>query len=341
MEFYDFPTQCAVTRKHESNLSVDQFYKTVISYWASLPNIPAFSIELNIALCEQMWYKHGCTYFKIHKHMVNLLADVRMDVPVQLVHLPVPCFCVRLPVGHGLEYLTVQGHELRSFLFYEMSAPSLDHPDRQSRMVCAWMDFGETMGHLSHGVPFAYPESAIATFIKMHTYDGDTRTIDECINRETPMGSDGRVCDMGLPVTVEMAEICFRLGIGISFLATGADRLVEYDVLNKDLDRYLDSLRRGDGVSAQRLRDKASRRGKKGYVVGREIYFPGRAYTSDSQSEPTGRKLTHSHLRRAHFHTVPYGPQKSLRRVQFYHSIVVKPDLPPQEKKRGYTTRQD
>ena len=55
--------------------------------------------------------------------------------------------------------------------------------------------------------------------------------------------------------------------VSVCFLATGADRLIEPEVLSKDLARYLEACKR-DPAAAERLVEKAKRRGKLGWHVG-------------------------------------------------------------------------
>lgn len=87
------------------------------------------------------------------------------------------------------------------------------------------------------------------------------------------------------------------------------------------------------------------RRGKKGRLahraaamtLGREIELPRPNFVeSDHDESETGRELEHSHLRRAHLAYRWSGPGKTERKLVFIFDTVVRPDLPPPERRPAY-----
>ncbi|HUY88792.1 MAG TPA: hypothetical protein VMV10_08670 [Pirellulales bacterium] len=136
---------------------------------------------------------------------------------------------------------------------------------------------------------------------------------------------------LGLHVSCELQEQCLRIVVSVCFLATGADRLIEPEVLSKDLARYLEACKR-DPAAAERLVEKAKRRGKQGWHVGQHerILHLGRPQEGGEGVVGTHGQLRHQHQRRAHFRLLPAG------RVTFVRQATVRPDLPPPERAAGY-----
>jgi hypothetical protein len=74
----------------------------------------------------------------------------------------------------------------------------------------------------------------------------------------------------GVCVPRELQARCLRLVVSVCFLATGGDRLVEPDVLGKDLAAYIEAQRRDDRQRVQQIVERAARRGKRGWHVGQQ-----------------------------------------------------------------------
>jgi hypothetical protein len=127
-----------------------------------------------------------------------------------------------------------------------------------------------------------------------------------------------------------------RLAVSVSFLATGQDRLIEPDVLSRDLASYVEAQRRSDLPRIKTIEDRAKRRGKRGWNVGRQERF--RPLVSPSPRDvPPGHEghgpLAYQHQRRAHFRLLPSG------KVAFVRQATVRPDLPPPPSEAGYRVR--
>ncbi len=143
--------------------------------------------------------------------------------------------------------------------------------------------------------------------------------------------------DWGIPISNELIICCMRISVAVCFLATGADKIVEPDVLNRHRERF----DRANPEERNNLHAKAKQRGKHGWTIGRferETLIPRRS--SSGGNLGTGQELEFQHQRSAHFHVVRYGPAKSLSKVEFYRQITVRPDLDPSPiTKKGYKTR--
>jgi hypothetical protein len=334
VEFHEYRTLWGSFKQHFPESTISDFYGEVRELGAieSIRGNRFGPSTANQAIAEQTWLEEGRPYFKIYPDMIHLLLKTKMDVPSQYLRCPFKSFCLRFPKGHQIPELTQDGYEIRAILIDE-SQNELDFTTakiKPHRSIIAWMDFGEDEKN--------FPERDMGVYVPVVTYTQlkavDDKSIEDCICRNVE-GTEGRVCDEGVPITLEMTDACFRIAVAICFLATGADQIVEPDVLSKDLPRYIGS---DDKALKKRLVEKAHRRGKKGWTVGREIKFP---YHRQESHDATGagRQLKYSHQRAAHFHAVRYGPNKSLVKVVFIRQLTVRPDLPPAPGRRGYKTK--
>lgn len=334
MEFYEYRTLWEGFRRLASAKDASQFYNEIRTMGAveALRGNKYGAGTTNQCIAEQKWIELGRPYYKLYPDMVHLLLRTKLDVPSEYFHCPFPACCLRFPKGHQIPELTVDGYEVRAILLDE-SQDELDIASgaiRPYRSIIAWMDFGEDEKN--------FPERDIGVNVPVVAYTQlkavNGKSIEECICKNAE-GTEGRVCDEGIPITVQTTNLCFRIAVAICFLATGADKIVEPDVLTKDLLRYAEST---NNETKKRLVDKAHRRGKKGWTVGREIKFPYRRSETHS-SEGTGRELQFSHQRGAHFHAIRHGPNRSLVKVVFIRQLTVRPDLPPAPARRGYSAK--
>ncbi len=137
----------------------------------------------------------------------------------------------------------------------------------------------------------------------------------------------------GVHVPRELQARCLRLVVSVCFLATGGDRLVEPDVLSKDLAAYIEAQRRGNQERIDHIASRAVRRGKKGWHVGQQERFrplASAACHGDDGGDGTRGPLSHQHQRRAHFRLLP------TQKVTFVRQTTVRPDLPPRPQSVGY-----
>ncbi len=347
MEFYEFRTQWEHFRKQpwcrEQYPTLDALYDSL-----SVMGIRAMTEEAmkgssvlhNQAMAERAWYKQNRPYYKLYHDMIHLLSRTNIDVPCQFLRTPFPAFTIRLPVNHGIDFLTVEGRELQSMLVDE-TPDELEFDFKVGLMrstghrnIVVWMDFGETEADFPKenvdlgGMPIiVYNRLSIR----------EDCSIESSLAENNLEGTDGRICDEGIGITTKTTDICFRIAAAVCFLATGADKIIEPDVLTKDFRKYLDAKGQGDAEKQERLSAKAKRRGKFGWTVGREILFPSVARGGCS-TDSGDRELSFSHQRSAHFHTYWSGPGKNKATIKFIRQLTVRPDLPvpPANARRGY-----
>lgn len=279
---------------------------------------------------EMDWHNKGRPYYKIYPALIPMFLNTKLDVPGKYLHAPFSSFLIRLPQGHGCEGLVAKGRELQTILVTEASRDEtieLLEPLEHENMFIMWMNFGEVFD----GMPYYI-------FQTMKFRSGDS--VESAVARQRqPERVDQKSLSIGVEINDHVINNCVRLMISTCFLATGADKIVEPDVLSRDLQKFIDARREGNDGRVTLLHDRAKRRGKHGWTLGREIHIPSPTKTHDG--EPTGKHLTYQHQRGAHFHVYRYGPGKTRWKVQWVRQTTIRADLPlpAVQKRKGYVAK--
>jgi len=278
----------------------------------------------NNLLAEWNWIKDNKPYYKIWPEWIIPFAQTRLDLPSDCFVLPFKSILLRLPKANN-PLVIDEEHKVQTILATEFGVDERFDinlfPD-EKRTLIIWVDVGEKEEGGSDLPVYSYLQLP---------FSGD-ELIEDAILRLPRSQS----CDYGLDVPHKIMVQCLKLCVSISFLATGADKLVQPDVLSKDLARYYAA----DNEMQHSLVERARRRGKRGWKIGTKEIFLGRHQSKNY--EPTGVKkgsLHYQHQRGAHFHVVRYGPGKKLKKVKLYRQTTVKPDLPPPPVGRGYRAK--
>lgn len=351
MEFNDWLTQFTCLRAENPKITPDplRFYgqlrldllDRIHKMRQERPdyNAAVECVAYNQASVEGQWYRCRNPYFKVFPTMVRMLANTDINVPARFVHAPLRTILYRLPEGHDVaELKDDSGKELRCILVDELNpGESGDRVSEvlgentelvQQRRFIFWFDWGEgDKTHMGRRLP-------IVAF-QVIALDDEDASFEDAL--KVWLGKERFDWDKGCHISEEALLASIRLTVGICLLATNANRLIEHDVLNKHVGRYR---RTSDSLEREGLFERAKKRGKHGWLVGRELALPAlAAHRAGEPHEPRG-ELTRSHVRRGHFHTVRYGVGHSLERVDWFPPTLVRADLLGSDSTRGYRTRE-
>ncbi len=278
---------------------------------------------------ERLWFFNKKPYYKVFPDVLPWIFEAaRLDIPNELLHSPFSTILIRLPKDHRFDFLSIDDqHFARCILITETREGELidlsTGRSSQPNNIIIWVDFGERED-LADFPLYSYQ---YLSFHKGMTVEESLQIAQSKTEEDMP----------GIVIPNEIMTNCLRLCAAVCFLATGADRIVEVDVLNRDMLRYAQA----DEERQKVIRQRAIRLGKHGWTVGRdrELIFPSRSRSSE-ESQSTGRH-THQHQRSGHFHVVRYGKGREDAKVQWYRQLTVRPDLPapPAEKRRGYKSK--
>ena len=332
MDFYDYRTYHQVLRDQRPWRDFYREMKTAAltdAHATAVQGVPMrenFSIVLgNQLTVEWAWLELNRPYFKIFPHLIEAFAQTPLAVPAYVLKMPFPATLIRLPVDHRRPSLMVDDqHFVRSILVHstsEMMDPDLTRMNTCPRLL-AWIDLGE-VNPITDLPVLSWQQIAIQ----------EDDTIETALLR---MQEPSKLMDqdVGLHVPIEIITNAVRVVVATAFLVTGADKLVEADLLTKHLDRYL-RVKDPDEREAlgKDLHKKAEARGKRGWTIGRgldrEILVPRRRHDSDPESAGMGHELQFQHIRGPHWHTYRVGQGRQGVKVKFVLPTTVRPDLPP------------
>jgi hypothetical protein len=192
---------------------------------------------------ERTWEQDRKPYYNVWPSIVPMLTRLNLDLDSALIQLPLPALCIRLPKQHNPLAFRWQDQpiEIRSILLSEIN---------DGRGLSLLIDIDETMDNGLFQVP-------IYTYRNFPRRDG--LTVEQSL---ASLGKDITAED-GVQIPETILNDCVRLCCSLCLLENDPS-VIEPDVLSKDRDKFEAS---GD----DRYVDKAHRRGKIGWNVGRRI----------------------------------------------------------------------
>lgn len=314
MKFYEYETMYAglVARRPVDAPPVadeSQFYKNLFHSDAG------DRLDRARGLTEGLWVGNRKPYFRIWPGVLHTLAHSTFDLPNKYLKCPQDAFVIRFPVESPIRIGV-----------FEQAV--------QAILVCD--STGDDLRRLHFGVQtdecydvyqfdFTAPEQSVE------------RSVEEQFSEAEWSDPNGPK----IPLEEQYRHFRMLLSIVLStcFLATGGDRIVTPDVLNKDLEKLLRRIKSGEPVGE--LVERAQRYGKNGHDVGRQEQWDiNVADRHDSgESTGTGRELRYQHQRRGHFRVIRHGKGRELAKVVFQRQLTVRADLPPAPFEHGYCVK--
>ncbi len=244
MDFHTYITMRDWTRRAdpEDRLAqdIDQFYKRTQADSVKMGSSQFF----NQMLTEQGWEKNRRPNYNLWPSIVPMLTRLNLDFDSDLIRLPLPALCIRFPKDSAKPPLKFEwkGDEVpvRSIMMAKIN---------QGTGISVLIDIGEVMGEI--GVP-------------IYTYRNFPRkpglTVEQSL---ASLGTNGLFSDIGVQVPDSLVMDCVRLCCSLCLLENDPS-IISPDVLADDRSKYEAS---GD----QKYVEKARRRGKVGWDVGKHI----------------------------------------------------------------------
>jgi len=201
--------------------------------------------EINQLILEEIWYQQARPYYSVYPGVIKGFLNLRLDIPISQLVFPELAFSVRFAKGREPFAFEYQGemYPARAMLTAKMPEPA------GCEKIMIYIDIGESIRHPDG------EDSSVYTYVAMPVLEG--MTIEEAINAlpHDPTTYVGPV----LPE--EYRKNLVKVVAAICLLGDDVD-LKEFDVLNKDLDKYQQS-------HDLKYIEKAKRRGKNGWIIGR------------------------------------------------------------------------
>lgn len=271
-------------------------------------------------LMEYMWLKEGKPYYKIWPGIFDEFIRTRIDIKSDLVKPPHAAFAILFPKLEEPVLSFYSGETL-----YHARAILISRPEK----------WGLTENQIRIKIDVGVGDDPIpGSYYHSITLE-QGRTIEECIGQIVDVKEEKDetiILNQLEMIPATIIEACIRLVIGVHFIATGAHKILEYDVLAKLLDAY----RKIEDNSPEKknIEKKSRAKGHHGWHVGRgkddrNLKLPRGISYVDAVREAGGRELLYQHTRGGHWHTVRYGHDKTEEKVVWYDEVVVRSDLLP------------
>jgi len=269
---------------------------------------------------EYLWFMEGKVYYKIWPGVLDEFIKTRIDIDSELLRPAHKVFAIRLPKME--ESLEVLNFKFQDKMAHVQTLLVISLP-----MGTVVKDLKLLQWRITYGVQgYQNPGNFILnTTLK----PGDT--IEKSIGDFTDIEVKDTF-NTGHTVGSEVLDACLRLLVATHFLSTGSHKILEFDVLNKHLQKYRD-LEKND-PKRKKIEAESKRKGKFGYNVGRGQYdrmlkLPRGVTYAEAMRKAGGRERLYQHIRGGHWHTVLFGPNRSKKKVVWFDSTVVRPDLMP------------
>lgn len=258
------------------------------------------------AIAQKNWYKSDKLYYKVWPEMIPLFCKASLKIPVRCLDFDYSSMLIRLPTNQTA--LQMSGYPVRSMLIWNSACSPEAHGFKS---ILLYIDFGELYKHGEFDLP-------LHTHSYLPTSDLD-KTLEEVFD-EMPIRPS---LNEGVPINLDEMKQCWRLALCVSFMAKGNSRIIEPDVLNSDFEKYLKN-----PESGIRLQEKARRRGKYGFLVGRKELFDSYK-PAEHEHHEGGNELNFAHWRNGHPALQWYGSKDDRKAKVIWRSdTVVRPDLP-------------
>jgi hypothetical protein len=371
MKFYEPTTWFGLQKKFaphritgSSMGDIRDFYHREIS--ESLVNRSQWQGLLSASnmMAELEWYKRGKPYYKIWPGVFDPFIATRLDISTNYLRAPHRAFVILLPeIDEPLLSFSMSSGvwSVCSILVEDYSAeevkrsveaglvspldqafPNSRHKDKERGIIKIRIDFEskEGLDKYLDEVP-EYKDALGGTNIPSTFFRNIEVVPDVMI--ETAIGEfiDIAACEKGNYtidpaqeiVPAEIVEACFRLVIGIYFISTGSQKVLEYDVLSKHLTAYQQMRDKGDWAKCKEYERQARAKGKYGWNVGidrkgRDLILPKGVTYEDAVKQAGGSHLLYRHHRGGHWHLYWTGTGKQTPVVKWVDETVVRPDLP-------------
>jgi hypothetical protein len=243
MDFHTYTTMRDWTRRVDPEdrpaQDIDQFYRRAILDAQKMGSGQFFGQMHN----ERDWEKARRPYYNMWPSIIPMLTRLNLDLDSNLIQLPLPALCIRFPKDAAKNSLKFdwKGEEypVRCIMLGEIN---------EGTGLSVLVDIGEVM-------PLGVP---------IYTYRNFPRkpglTVEQSI---AGLGTVGLFADIGVQVPDSFVMDCIRLCCSLCLLDNDPS-IISPDVLADDRAKY-------DASGDQRFVDKAHRRGKIGWDVGKHI----------------------------------------------------------------------
>ena len=304
----------------------------------------------NMILIDDEMIRNGRPYYQIYPEVFGAVSDTTLELDIDDWKVPFDIFEIRMPKTEkpliplqpnsnlGVISIQVFRNFYKRYFFYTEEG------------LCFTYKY---LSHANSGTLLRLNEFQNHTVIKVNACDyKDPTNLYEYQHLHTTLKyqPERRISDM---VNSTMARIITRenyycddptlepmsdwgwvtvikLALGVSLLATGSQKVLEYDVLSKHLDVYREMRSKGNFKGCREIEEKARGKGKYGWNIGK----PTARHLPLSEGDPyenncsQGGHHNFSSFRCGHWHKYRIGKGRTKVAMKWLTPTIVRPDLP-------------
>lgn len=240
MDFWNYTTLREACKRSGMPDDPEDFYRMVFADAVKMRSGQFFGQITN----ERDWERERRPYYNVWPSIVPMLTRLNLDLDSALIQLPLPALCIRFPKDKNPLTFDWKGRDvqIRCMLMGEIN---------KGRGISILIDVGEVMGD---GKDFGVP---IYTYRNFRRENG--LTVEEALRE---LGRN-ELAELGVQIPEDLITDCVRLCCSLCLLENDPS-VIEPDVLSKDRAKF-------EGTGDQKYVEKAHRRGKVGWNVGRQI----------------------------------------------------------------------
>jgi hypothetical protein len=254
MQFYEFHDGYTLAKRKNildaKEINIDEFFNQMGNIAYEKKQV---FLSRQVAI-EQSWCESQRPYYNVWPVVFDMVEKLKLDIPCSAIQLPPPnrVFCLRLPISNPYKF---EGGELRSILFANQKVSENIGSNNLIDGLCLMIDTGEQEEHID------YP---VYTF-KLFPWR-DCMTVDEAAN----MLPYHESWQKGITIPNSIITQAIKLAV-VTCMIYNDPEIVTPDVLARDKASYEEALARDDKDKIDRIIDRAKRRGKNVFDIGRLI----------------------------------------------------------------------
>lgn len=324
---------------------------------------------------ESRWLRDGCPYYKLWPGVFDQFASTRMDIDTKFLKPPHKVFAIYFPqTDVPLLNFKIKGDTffVTSILVEHFTSTEINKCRKEVGLLKPLQDIFKDKA-FSHLNIDEYNTGLIKVRIDFKSQQMADRYIDHIstepefkqslidmnppgqLFRNIPVvpnttieetigdfvdvpAMGGDFLDETVPASI--IETCFRILIGIYFISTGSQKVLEYDVLARHLEAYRRMRDSGDNTGCKDYEARAKKKGKFGWNVGpdkkdRYLILPKGVTYDEAMRDAGSRELLYQHTRGGHWHLYWVGHRGGqMPIVKYVEETTVRPDLPIRPLKR-------
>jgi hypothetical protein len=239
MDFHPYTTTREACVRGGLASDADTFYERALSDARAIQSGQSFAQLSN----ERDWERARRPYYNVWPSIVPMLTRMNLDLDSALLQLPMPALSIRLPTQQNPLALQwrEQPFEIRCMLLAEID---------EGRGLSILIDIGEVEDSGSFQMP-------------VYTYRNFPRQTGLTVEQSLTGLGQSSAGESGVQIPDALVTDCVRLCCSLCLLEDDPS-IIEPDVLSKDRDKF-------EATGDDKYIDKAHRRGKVGWNIGRRI----------------------------------------------------------------------